>query len=72
MWTIGNVTKEELKRLKKMGYEVTIVDVPSFNKALDPKYDSSLYREDLENTGELLVSIYVNEDLFDRMQRLEP
>lgn len=72
MWMIGNVTKKELKKLQKMNCEVTIVDVPSFNKAIDPKYDPKSYREDLENTGELLVSIYVHEDLFDRMQRLEP
>jgi hypothetical protein len=70
MWMTGKITKKELKRLEKMGYEVTIIDVHSFNKLLDPKYNPS-FKYDLTK-DKVLVSVYIDADLTDSLCRLEP
>lgn len=59
MWVIGAVSKEELKQISKMGYEITrVVPAKEFNMFADPGFKGRT-----EPDSEDLAMVYIDNDI---------
>lgn len=66
MFVIGKASSYEIEEMKEMGWDVEEVNVPHFDKALDPKVDLDKVDPDrYDEHGDKLVSIFVDSDMFD-------
>ena len=66
MFVIGKASKEEIKEMKEMGFEVERVDIVHFDLALDPTLDTNQSEEGksrYEDNGDELVAIFLDCDI---------
>lgn len=69
MFVIGKASKKEINEMKKLGFDVEMVDVNHFDKALDPKSpDENADRYD--KYGDKLVAIYLDRDIVDECRAI--
>jgi len=64
MWIFGNANKQEIKELKKQGWDVKKVDIIHFNHALDPNYD---FKKDPDikvglEAEDIMIAVFVDCD----------
>jgi hypothetical protein len=62
MFVMGKASPEEIKRMEEMGWDVEEVNIPHFNKCLDPTCEDEGEVKEYEDEDKM-VSVFVDMDM---------